>query len=126
MVPPNPTHPPLLIVGGMGPLAGAQAFEAALQEFGDTREIVLLQLCSVPDRTDALDADEKLGGRSQDHDKVVDKLAEGLLDAENDVFDTIARFGRCPCGRGVQHGTQFRAGSVQGISAALAERPIEI
>ena len=38
MVPPHPKHPPLLIVGGMGPLAGAQAFQDALKKFGDTRE----------------------------------------------------------------------------------------
>ena len=100
MVPPFPKYPPLLIVGGMGPLAGAQAFDEALttfkdalQQFGDTREIVLLQLCDVPDRTDALDADAALGGRSDLHEQVVAKMAEGLVGAEVNALETTSRFG---------------------------------
>jgi aspartate/glutamate racemase len=93
LVPPNPKHPPLLIVGGMGPLAGAQAFQDALKKFGDTREIVLLQLCNVPDRTGALNADAKLGGRSEEHDKVVATMKDGLLRAEKHALKTTSQFG---------------------------------
>jgi aspartate racemase len=101
MVPPNPIHPPLLIVGGMGPLAGAQAFQDALkmfqdalQKFGDKREIVLLQLCDVPDRTAALNADAKVvGGQSEEHKNVVAKMAAGLVGAEVNALETAPQFG---------------------------------
>jgi aspartate/glutamate racemase len=82
MVPRNPTAPPLLIVGGMGPLAGAQAMEAALQKFGDSREIVLLQLCDTPDRTAALNKDAEQKGVSDEHKQVVEGMKNGLLNAE--------------------------------------------
>jgi aspartate racemase len=42
---------PLLLLGGMGPLAGVIAFEQACQIFKNSREIVLFQACSLPDRT---------------------------------------------------------------------------
>lgn len=82
LVPPCPTAAPLLIVGGMGPLAGAQALQEAIERFGDQREIVLLQLCCVPDRTRALNADQDQGGRSDLHEQVVQVMAQGFSDAE--------------------------------------------
>lgn len=84
MVPPNPTEPPVLIIGGMGPLAGAQAMEAALEKFGDTREIALLQLCCTPDRTAALRADAQTPNhkKSSEHEKVDAALAEGFAVAQ--------------------------------------------
>lgn len=85
MVPPHPKLPPLLIVGGMGPLAGAQAMEAALEHFGDSREIVLLQLCSVPDRTGALAEDERLGGPSDTHKLVVTAIKDGFASGEDTI-----------------------------------------
>jgi aspartate/glutamate racemase len=85
MVPPHPKLPPLLIVGGMGPLAGAQAMEAALERFGDSREIVLLQLCTVPDRTEALDEDERLGGPSDTHKRVVAAIKDGFASGEDTI-----------------------------------------
>jgi aspartate racemase len=47
----GPYHPPLAIVGGMGPLAGALAFRHACARFEDSRAVVLYQACSVPDRS---------------------------------------------------------------------------
>jgi aspartate racemase len=44
-------HPPLAIVGGMGPLAGALAFRRACARFRDSRAVVLYQACSMPDRS---------------------------------------------------------------------------
>lgn len=82
LVPPNPRYAPLLIVGGMGPLAGAQAMQEAITRFGDSREIVLLQLCCVPDRTRALNENLLLGGRSDLHEQVVQAMSEGFVDAE--------------------------------------------
>jgi len=49
--PARPNAPPLVIIGGMGPLAGAQAFRHACLRFGDSRAVVLYQACSVPDRS---------------------------------------------------------------------------
>lgn len=51
LFPPNPSRPPLAIVGGMGPLAGAEAFRRACTHFGNSRAVVLYQACSVPDRS---------------------------------------------------------------------------
>ncbi|MBL8150141.1 MAG: hypothetical protein JNN15_09465, partial [Blastocatellia bacterium] len=45
------TLPSVALLGGMGPLAGAEGFIKACQQFLDSREIVLLQACSVPDRS---------------------------------------------------------------------------
>lgn len=42
---------PLLLIGGMGPLAGIAGFKQACQLFQNSREIVLLQSCKVPNRT---------------------------------------------------------------------------
>lgn len=53
--PPVPAMlPPLLIVGGMGPLAGLEAFEEALNRGDGSRGIVLHQATNTPDRTQAL------------------------------------------------------------------------
>lgn len=82
MVPANPKLPSMLITGGMGPLAGAQAMTAALRQFGDGREIVLLQLCRVPDRTTALNDDERQGGPSDTHAQVVAAMKDGFISGE--------------------------------------------
>ncbi|HBB98584.1 MAG TPA: hypothetical protein DC054_24640 [Blastocatellia bacterium] len=52
--PARTTSRPLVLLGGMGPLAGADGFERACHRFLNTREIVLLQACSIPDRTRAI------------------------------------------------------------------------
>ena len=51
LVPARPLHPPLVIVGGMGPLAGAMAFRRACARFRNSRMVVLYQACSTPDRS---------------------------------------------------------------------------
>lgn len=51
LFPARPIYPPLAIVGGMGPLAGALAFRQACARFQDSRAVVLYQACSVPDRS---------------------------------------------------------------------------
>jgi len=88
MTPPSPTAPPVVILGGMGPLAGAQAMQAALGKFGDSREIVLLQLCDVPDRTAALNKDRECAGTSPEHHQVVNRLAEGFALAQGHLTTT--------------------------------------
>ncbi len=61
LVPARPLLPPLAIVGGMGPLAGAMAFRRACERFRNSRVVVLYQACSVPDRSTVI-----LGERSAD------------------------------------------------------------
>jgi aspartate/glutamate racemase len=51
LFPTRPDHPPLAIIGGMGPLAGALAFRQACARYQDSRVVVLYQACSVPDRS---------------------------------------------------------------------------
>jgi aspartate/glutamate racemase len=51
LFPARPDLPPLAIIGGMGPLAGALAFRQACARFQDSRDVVLFQACSVPDRS---------------------------------------------------------------------------
>jgi aspartate/glutamate racemase len=51
LIPDNPVYPPLTIIGGMGPLAGALAFRRACARFQDSRAVVLFQACSIPDRS---------------------------------------------------------------------------
>jgi aspartate racemase len=51
LFPERPLQPPLAIIGGMGPLAGAIAFRRACAGFRNSRAIVLYQACSLPDRS---------------------------------------------------------------------------
>jgi aspartate/glutamate racemase len=51
LFPARPDQPPLAIIGGMGPLAGARAFRQACARFQDSRAVVLYQACSVPERS---------------------------------------------------------------------------
>ena len=50
----TPTAPPLLLIGGMGPLAGLVGFETACRRFHRNRSILLLQACDIPCRTTAI------------------------------------------------------------------------
>ena len=45
---------PIILIGGMGPLAGAVGFDIACEYFGTRREIVLYQACSIPSRMTAM------------------------------------------------------------------------
>jgi aspartate/glutamate racemase len=51
LLPVRPLRPPLALIGGMGPLAGAIAFRRACARFRDSRDVVLYQVCSMPDRS---------------------------------------------------------------------------
>ena len=51
LLPVSPLRPPLALIGGMGPLAGAMAFRRACARFRDSRAVVLYQVCSMPDRS---------------------------------------------------------------------------
>lgn len=52
--PPAADSPPIILIGGMGPLAGAVGFNLACEYFGTRREIVLYQACSIPSRMTAM------------------------------------------------------------------------
>src|SRR6185436_8225446 len=74
--PARTTLPPLVLLGGMGPFAGAQGFARACSLFGESREILLLQACSIPDRTQAILADARSAtGVSVEHGVLVSMLA---------------------------------------------------
>jgi aspartate racemase len=47
--------PPLILLGGMGHLAGLGGFEQACKRFQNTREIVLFQACSLHNRTSVIE-----------------------------------------------------------------------
>ena len=84
--PPRTAVPPLVLLGGMGPLAGANGFARACAVFGESREIVLLQACSIPDRTGAVLADARSrGATSPEHVAVVDALDAALHEAVGHV-----------------------------------------
>jgi len=51
LFPPRPVLPPLALIGGMGPLAGALAFRRACERFRNSRTVVLYQACFMPDRS---------------------------------------------------------------------------
>lgn len=81
--------PPLVLLGGMGPLAGAQGFARACTLFGESREVVLLQACSVPDRTQAALADARSEtGVSPEHVAVGCALDAALREAIRHVTST--------------------------------------
>ncbi len=77
---------PLVLLGGMGPLAGAKGFARACSIFGESREILLLQACSIPDRTQAILADGRSQtGISPEHAAVTDALEAALHEAISHV-----------------------------------------
>ncbi|HUP62204.1 MAG TPA: aspartate/glutamate racemase family protein [Thermoanaerobaculia bacterium] len=81
--------PPLVLLGGMGPLAGANGFARACSIFGENREILLLQACSIPDRTRAVLADARSqAGISPEHMAVVRALEAALREAIRHVTST--------------------------------------
>ena len=81
--------PPLVLLGGMGPLAGAEGFARACLTFGNSREIVLLQACSIPDRSRAVLADARFGNRvSPEHVALAGALEAALSEAIRHVTAT--------------------------------------
>jgi len=82
----KPDQPALLIVGGMGPLAGVQAGEAAARALLNSREkknTSLYQLTATPDRTEGIK--EKAAGDPAKYDEVIRILEEGILTALKNV-----------------------------------------
>jgi aspartate racemase len=63
LVPARSLQPPLALIGGMGPLAGAMAFRRACARFGDSRVLALYQACSMPDRSAIILSDDGPGAR---------------------------------------------------------------
>lgn len=47
-------YTPLVLLGGMGPLAGVNGFDSACRRFLDSKQILLFQACTIPDRTQAV------------------------------------------------------------------------
>ncbi len=58
--PPFASQPPLILIGGMGPLAGARGCELACEYFADCREVVLYQACSIPNRVEAMNRPDRI------------------------------------------------------------------
>ena len=76
--PRTPTASPLLLMGGMGPSVGAEAFERACRRFRDERTILLYQACNIPDRTAVIELSLASEGLSIPEER---DLIDLLLDA---------------------------------------------
>ena len=77
----RPQHtdaPPLLLIGGMGPLAGVTGFEQACQTFQNSREIVLLQACALPSRTAVMAQKQQVSGQPLAEHQLVAMLAMAI------------------------------------------------
>ena len=88
LAPPSPRHPPLLLIGGMGPLAGAEGFQKACRLFAEAREILLFQACTVPDRTAAIQADLD-NPASAAKEAVISALTAALVGAARLLSDQV-------------------------------------
>ncbi len=82
-LPPQPHGNPLLLLGGMGPLAGLDGFIRAHAR-NPQREIVLHQACRLPCRTRAIEAEVRGDG----------SVAAALVDGLGDVFARFLPHGR--------------------------------
>lgn len=72
--------PPLILIGGMGPLAGLGGFEQACKRFQNTREIVLFQACSLHNRTSVIQHDT-CGSANCSEQQFVTLLAAAMVRA---------------------------------------------
>lgn len=80
------TAPPLVLLGGMGPLAGADGYARACRRFQNTREIVLFQACFIPDRTAVLmRSAETHGPASPEHQLMIELLESAVSEALSQV-----------------------------------------
>ncbi len=86
LFPARPDHPPLVIIGGMGPLAGALAFRQACARFRDSRAVVLYQACSVPDRSTII------LGEGRPDTPLCHEMALRLADAVRTAVDLVPPF----------------------------------
>ncbi|MBC6417956.1 MAG: aspartate/glutamate racemase family protein [Prochloron sp. SP5CPC1] len=79
--PPHPNKTPLILLGGMGPLAGAMSFQKACQYCGNSREIVLYQACGIPSRVKVmLDPNRLVEGISL-RDRLVKLASDSIIQA---------------------------------------------
>lgn len=113
----------------MGPLAGAQGFARACAIFGESREILLLQACSIPDRTRAVLADARSqAGISPEHAAVVRALEAALREVIGHVrsprrpIDVIAL---CNAAHAFLPGVFARTGSAEVRLISLVECVVE-
>ncbi|NEQ07893.1 MAG: hypothetical protein F6K37_18660 [Moorea sp. SIO4E2] len=77
----RPQHtkaPPLLLIGGMGPIPGVAGFEQACEMFQNTREIVLLQACALPNRTAVMAEKRQAGSKTLAKTLAEEELVEML------------------------------------------------
>lgn len=77
------TAPPLVLLGGMGPLAGADGYARACRRFQNTREIVLFQACFIPDRTAVLL--RSAGPTAPEHLLMIELLESAVSEALSQV-----------------------------------------
>lgn len=78
--PRQPRAPPLLLVGGMGPHVGLHHFAQACERFAGLREVVLVQACTVPDRSAAVWAELRGGaGADSARRRVVESLESAFV-----------------------------------------------
>jgi aspartate racemase len=83
--PKQPQASPLLLLGGMGPLAGLISFEQACLMFKNNREIVLFQACFLPDRTAAIQQRTHISGEFSLEHQLVVMLEASILQANQYV-----------------------------------------
>ena len=76
---------PLVLIGGMGALAGIAGFESACQMFGNSREIILFQACTLPNRTTAMFQMNQQGKKGSLVQQLVLTLAEAITVAVDNV-----------------------------------------
>lgn len=74
----NTLKPTIIVVGGMGSLAGVQSGKMTAEKFGNDRNIILYQLTATPDRTEAIKQDDEMGAISPMHQQVVGTLDAGI------------------------------------------------
>lgn len=80
------TAPPLVLLGGMGPLAGADGYARACRKFQNTRELVLFQACFIPDRTGVLlKSAATRGPVSPEHLLMIELLESAVSEALSQV-----------------------------------------
>ncbi len=79
--PPMTQAPPLILVGGMGPLAGLRGFEQACKRFQNTREIVLFQACSLHNRTSVIQHKTCQSASNSSEQQFVTMLAAAVIAA---------------------------------------------
>jgi aspartate racemase len=72
--------PPLILIGGMGPLAGLGGFEQACKKFQNTREIVLFQACSLHNRSSVIE-DETCQSTNSSEEQFVIMLTAAVVQA---------------------------------------------